>query len=265
MAGWVSLDTQTAKRRNREWIATRLIVGLYDVNEAGTKTVTPVRTKVALGTAIGDVWAVPAGIAVALGLLIKIVNTDSVVRTASVYLIEPSQTAASVARTIFNDEISPGEHVAIRIPYTLAASATIRGLASAASVVTVHVHALTLNAQLAGVRLRVIEGVALTASLATLYTCNQAPFNDVEHAILLSATLCNTDAVLARRPEVHLVPSAGSAGVSNQIWKSELFPRETGWSDDGDDIEPGDFIQAKASVTDVVSARLTILEALVTP
>ncbi len=252
---WVADDEQTAARRNREAIL-RAITGvpIYDVDDALSVTLTPVVTRAELGSSIGDVWAVPSGIAAAVVTKIAITNTDSSAHAVSLYLIEPGQTVASVARSIVLDTVQPGETVTIGVPIVLDAEATIRGLAASGSVVGVTVTALTFDDQPTGLALKVVEGVALTGALATLYT---APAG--EQAIVLSALICNTDST-SRRPEVHVVPSGGSADVDNQVWKDALVSKETANVAGGESLAAGDFIQGKASVTSVVSARLSIVE-----
>src|SRR3954464_10746920 len=121
---WATNDILPAERLNRAAIIGRLQAPLYDVDDALAVTVTPVKAGVTLGTSIGDVYAVGAGIGAFVVTSITITNTDTVARTASLYLIEPTQTAASVARTIFNDSLYPGQGITIRVPYFLAAQAT---------------------------------------------------------------------------------------------------------------------------------------------
>lgn len=251
---WTTGDNQSQERRNREAIIGRLGVPLYDVDNLSAITLVQRVALAQLQTAIGDIWAVPSGIAAALVTTIKITNTDSVARTPLIYFIEPGQTAASVARSIWLDELQAGETVSIRMPFILAASAVIRGLcAAAADVISVRVDAITFADQPAGMTLKVVEGIAMTNALATVYTCPG------QQAILLSLVMCNTDAS-ARTPEVHVVPSAGAAAVSNQIWKNQLNAKESVFIDDYHILGSGDFIRQKASVTAVVSARYSILE-----
>lgn len=252
---WETGDTMHPERRNREAVIGRLLMPLYDVDDSDVITLTPVTQGVVLGSTIGTIWTVPAsGIVGALVTSISLLNTDSVARYAYLYLVEPGATAASVARTIFLDQLQPGERVSIRVPITLAPGALIRGLAEVASYVSVRVDATTFVDQPTGLTLKVVEGVALTDSLVTIYTCPA-----VQQALLLSAIMCNTDAS-SRVPELHVIPSGDVAVVANQIWKDTLVARETAALDDVLSLEAGGFIQAKASVTGVGSLRLSILE-----
>lgn len=251
---WTTGDTQKQERRNREAILGRLFTPLYDVNEASTVTLTPVVASAQLQTSIGDIWAVPAGIAAALVTGVLITNTDSVARTPLIYFIEPGQTAASVARSIWLNPVQPGESVSIRVPLILAASAVIRGLCATADVISVRVNALTFADQPGGLTLKVIEGIALTNALVTEYTCPA-----IQQAILLSAVLCNTDSS-AHTPELYVVPNAGAAAVSNQIWNGPVVAQESVFMDDYHSMAAGDFIRAKADTGALVSARFSILE-----
>lgn len=250
---WATNDTLKQERLNRMAIIGRLSMPLYDVDDALAVTLTPVKAAVALDTSLGDVYAVPGSIGAAVVTSITITNTDSATRTASLYLIEPAASAASVARTIYTDTLYAGQSVTIRVPYILAASATIRGIASAAAVVSVAVSGLIYAAQPAGLTLKVIEGVALGTSLSTIYTATGT------RAILLAATLCNTD-TLARTPALHLVPSGGSAQAANRVWSQALLGKETGFYEGLDVMASGDFIRASASTASVVSLRLSVLE-----
>lgn len=254
---WANNDVQTRFRRNREAIATRLLYPFFDTDDAAAVTLTPVVTRVALGTSIGVVWSVPGGLHAAVIGAISITNTHTASVTVSLYAIEPGQTTASVARTIFNNPLGPGETVTLDLPITMASSSSIRGLATVGSVVNVRVDALTFASQPAGLNLRVIEGVALTTSLsAALYTCPGAP---TQHSVLLSAILCNTDSA-TRTPELYLVPPAGSAGVSNIIFDQALVAQESAGMDTPYIVEQGAFFQTKGSVSSVMSLRLSVLE-----
>lgn len=255
---WGSQDRQWKERRNREAIIGRLLYPVYEVDNTLATTLTPVVARVALAAAIGDVWSVHAGIYAALVQTITIVNTDTVSRTPLIYMIEPGQSAASVARTIWADPLVPGERVSIRVPFFMAAGAVIRGLGSAASVISVRVDALTFATQPAGLNLKIIEGAALGTTTATYYTC---PSTGVAHAVLLASILCNTDTV-QRTPEINLVPSGGGVAVSNQVWKDSMQPSEGVFLDEPLIILPGATVQAKASVAAVVAARFTVLELL---
>jgi hypothetical protein len=250
---WKTNDTLRQERLNRMAIIGRMAMPLYDVDNALAVTVTPVKAGVALDTTIGDIYAVASGIGAFVMTSITITNTDTATRTASVYLIEPGSSAASVARTIFNDTLYAGQSTTIRVPYILAATATIRGIASVTGVVSVSVSGLVYAAQPAGLTLKVVEGVALGTSLATIYT---AP----SRAILLAATLCNTDTA-ARTPALYIVPSGGSAQAANRVWSQALLAKETGIYEGLDVMASGDFIRASASTASVVSLRLSILEA----
>jgi len=253
---WASADTQTRFRRNRESIAARLSYPLYDVNEAGTSTLISVAARALIDTVITTIWSVPGGIASALVHSITLLNTSTTTAQAvTIYCIEPGQTAASVARTIYADTIEPNETVVIEIPITLAASAVVRAIASPTSnVVSARVDAMTLADVPAGLVLKVIEGISLTGSLATLYTCP-----GIQEAVLLSAILCNTDTV-ERTPDMHIIQSAGSATVTNKVFQEPLQTKVSAFIDTPFILASGDFIQAKGSVTSVISARLSVLE-----
>lgn len=245
-------DVLRQEKLNRGAIIGRLSTPVYDVDDSLATTVTAVKATVALDTTLGDVYAVGSGIAAAVLTSITITNTDTATRTASVYLIEPASSAASVARTIFNNPLFGGQSVTIQIPYILAATATVRGIASVTGVVTVRVNGLVFASQPAGLTLKVLEGVSLGTSLSTIYT---AP----SQAILLAATLCNTDSA-TRTPALYIVPNGGSAQASNRIWAQALLAKQSGFHEGRDAMASGDFIRASASVTSVVSLRLSVLE-----
>lgn len=258
MSLWDSLDTQTKERRNREAIIGRLLgIPLYDVDDAlaVTLTATPV-DGVALASSNTTYYTVPAsGVAVSAILGITLVNSDSVARAVSLYLVE-SGGSAGVATQIFAATLQPGERVSLEGPWFLAASGTLVASAAAAAVVSLRADVLEFDAQPAGLTLKVIDGASLGASATTYYT---VPGSGVTHAVLLATTLCNGDTV-SRRPHVHVIPSGGSAVVANRIWFDELVTKETALFSRFEVLEPGDFIQALASSAGAIGARFTVLE-----
>lgn len=94
-----------------------------------------VGTPAALGTSSSTLETITAA---NIGILKEILlcNTDSVARTATIYLV-PSGGSPAAANTILAARsLAAGELLAIGLSSLLAAGDTIRGLASAASVVS---------------------------------------------------------------------------------------------------------------------------------
>ena len=96
-----------------------------------------------------------------------------------------------------------------------------------------------------------VQGILLTGSLATLYTVPGATT-----AVVRSITLCDTDASV-RTVTLHLIASGDTAADKNQILDAfSLGAGETVILDSLFVLMTGDFIQAMASVTAVVSIRV---------
>lgn len=255
---WSTNDIHRQERLNRGFIIGRLVgLPIYDVDDALAVTLT---AKPLDGVAVANVsttyYAVPgAGVAVSEILSVTITNTDATARAVNVYLVENGG-AAGVATSIFADTLQAGERVTLEGPWFLGPSDTLRASAAAAAVVSLRAEILEYAAQPAGLTLKVINGAALGAAVATYYA---VPGAGVTHAVLLATTLCNTDAA-SRTPHVHVIPSAGAAAVANRVWSDALVTKESAIFAQREVLEPGDFIQAKADAGAVVSARFTVLE-----
>lgn len=102
---------------------------------------------------------------------------------------------------------------------------------------------------------RLIAGSALTGALVTYYTVPAAITTIVKELIL-----CNTD-VIVNTVVLHIIPSAGSALVANQIFKNiSLQAGETKIFGLSQVLSAGAFVQASASVAAVVSLTISGVE-----
>lgn len=102
---------------------------------------------------------------------------------------------------------------------------------------------------------KLIAGSALTNALATYYTAATA-----YGAILKELMLVNTDTV-ARTVTVHIIPTAGTAGVPSTILSGEtLQPGEQRVYSLSSVIPNGSFIQALASTGAVVALSASGVE-----
>lgn len=102
---------------------------------------------------------------------------------------------------------------------------------------------------------RLIAGSALTGSLATYYTTPAATTTIVKEIVL-----CNTDTA-ARTVDLHVIPSAGSGAVANQILQDlALQAGETKIFSLSQVLPAGTFIQALASTAAVVSINASGVE-----
>ncbi len=113
---------------------------------------------------------------------------------------------------------------------------------------------------------RAVATALLTDTAATLYTSTgkSTPIGAICRSKIQNIVFCNTDSS-ARTITVYLITSGGTAGASNTILSAKsLAAGETYIFDCGDGIAManGDFIQGKASVTNVVTHRISLTEYL---
>jgi len=102
---------------------------------------------------------------------------------------------------------------------------------------------------------RLVGGSALTGALATYYTVPAATVTIIKEFVL-----CNTDSA-ARTIDAHVIPSAGSAVVANQIFQDlTLQAGETKIFSLSQVLPAGSFLQASASVAAVVSMNVSGVE-----
>ena len=100
---------------------------------------------------------------------------------------------------------------------------------------------------------RLINGVALTASLATYYTVPST----VLSATAKQLVVCNTDSV-SHTFTYEVIPSGGTAGVAATMFSSvTLQPHQTSIFGLTDVMAVGTFIQASADTAAVVSLTLS--------
>lgn len=261
MAAWTDGDNMSPKRRNREWIMTRLVAPAYDINNGGSVTA---ESKSIDGdeivTSESTRYTAGAGVTVAIVHSLTICNNDSVPNQASVHIV-PAGGSRQVANCIFDDELPVGDTVSLLGPWFMDPLDTIRNISATASTqeLAMRGEALELTGAIDGVTLKVVDGVALTGSFATYYTC---PTSLVQHA-LVWVTICNTDSA-NRTVQVQIRPSGSSndAGRQNVI-NDTLFAGETlilGGPTSPYVLEPGDQIRAFAGATGVVSIRVSAVE-----
>lgn len=102
---------------------------------------------------------------------------------------------------------------------------------------------------------RLVAGSALTAVLATYYTVPAATTTIIKEILF-----CNTDTA-ARTVAAHIIPSAGSALVANQIFQDTVLQAgETKIFSLSQVLPAGSFLQALASVAAVVSITASGVE-----
>lgn len=102
---------------------------------------------------------------------------------------------------------------------------------------------------------KLIPGTLLTTSLATLYATPESNITKVFEIVL-----CNTDATQTVGVDIHFVDSGDGAGAKNKTFSEgvgglNLAPLETKVIGLEQRMTAGDSIQAKASVTSLVSIR----------
>lgn len=108
-----------------------------------------------------------------------------------------------------------------------------------------------LNPPIRLVPIEMCPGTLLTASNAVLYTVDTG-----DQVMLDTITICNTD-TSSRTITLHLVPSGGSPSVANAIiYAVNIFANETKIIKPAAVLLAGYTVQAKASLTSVVSIRL---------
>lgn len=261
MSGWTDGDNMTDKRRNREWIATRLLTPTYDINSGGTVTAAakPV-DGVAVTTGEATHYTASASCTVAVVQAIRITNNDTSDNQVSVHLI-PNGGSRQVANRIVSDTLTASDSLTLRGPWFVDPSDTLRSISSGATGTDVALRAevLELTGMPAGTTLIVDDGDALTNAYATYYTC---PASNVQHSNVVAITICNTDSS-DRVVNVQVIPSGQSASDARMVFADTVWAGETvivGGADDPIVLEPGDFIQAKAATGSVVSLRVTALE-----
>lgn len=262
---WLTGDTQFARRRNREAILGRLQVPLFDVNQAGTHTVNPksIRHVGLLPTSAAVVYTAPAtaGSVVVLHS-ITITNVSATPRQAVLFLVAPAGSANNPS-TIFGDDLAAGETVTLRGPWFLAPSASIRAQAAATLAIAFNAQALEFDSQPSGQTLKVVEGVLMDTTGVIPYFA-PAPSASFVHAVVLAITICNLDSS-SRLVTIYDCPDGGSIQDDHVIFKADVAAKETVILDTPLILLPlviggGAHIVGKASVTDVVSMRLTVIE-----
>lgn len=103
---------------------------------------------------------------------------------------------------------------------------------------------------------KLVAPILLTDSLVTLHTTAANTIDKV-----YSITLCNTSATVTTGVDFHIVDSGGSAGPLNQMFSDgpngiNMAPGETVQIGGEYRMTAGDFIQAKAETTGIVSIRV---------
>jgi hypothetical protein len=258
---WLDGDNQTEKRRNRESVPIRLLHPVFDIANGGSVTAT-VKSVDGDDVVSGETthYTASTGISAAIVYSITLANNQAASRQASVHLIE-SGGSRTVANRIFSDSLAAGETVVLQGPWFLDPSDTIRSISSdaAANEVGLRAEVLELASAVSGVTFKVIDGVALTTSIASQYAC---PSSNVQHADVVAITLCNTDSS-ARTATVEIRPSGGSQTDRQNVMAQSLFAGESVIAfgvDQAIVLEPSDAVYAKASTGAVVSCRVTVVE-----
>lgn len=254
-SAWAFQDPQTRQRRNREWIIGRSRVPLFDVDLNDALSVTPVSVSGAvLTTSNASLYTVPAsGVTVAQIASITVTNFSGSARVVNIYL----GASAVLANQIWGDTLQPGETIIIGGPFYLAASNVLFASSDANTAVTVTAEVLEFKTQPSGLTLKIINGVLLTGSAATLYT---VPASGVRQALVMGVHLFNSHTG-DLTPTIHRVKSGGSVGSSTIVFSGAMFTKETVNFAGPFTLGPNDFISGLASTTNLISARLAVVEA----
>lgn len=102
------------------------------------------------------------------------------------------------------------------------------------------------------------EPTLLTASAASYY---QAPSN--KRVMITKVTVSNTDTANARTFDIHVVPSGDTATSTNKLVTEKVLDEKesiSAYQVEGQILNPGDSIHAKASVASVVSLMISGVE-----
>jgi hypothetical protein len=104
----------------------------------------------------------------------------------------------------------------------------------------------------------------LTAASATLYTAPSVttPLGATQKALLTSIIFCNTD-VAARTVTFYLIESGGAVADNRAMWKDVSIPAKTTMTFEPQTpipLESGETVRGLASVTTVVTYRVSVIE-----
>lgn len=263
-SAYATADVQWEERRNREWIAGRLRYPVYDIDVDDTVTVTPITVDGDdVITSVTTHYTVPgSGVTVAMLQRITVCNGSATARAFNLHLVE-SGGSRTVSNRIWADTLGAGVTAVITGPFFLSPSDTLQSIGTGMSADDIGLRAevLELATQPAGMTLAHattngsgIEGAALTGSSATYYT---APAS--KKTVVLNLTLCNTDTA-ARTPTVYVIESGGSVAGKKTVIAQALAAGKSLLFDEPLVLDPGDTIRGLASVTAVVSLRVTAVE-----
>jgi len=260
MAGWATGDNHTEKRRNREWGPLRLLMPVFDIANGGSVTASAAPADgnyVTTGEATH--YTAGSGISVSVIKNITITNHEAGSNTARVHLV-PNGGSRQAANAIYFGTLYLKETVSLSGPFFIDPSDTVRSISSDASGtdLSLRIDYEEWTGHPAGVTCIVDDGDALTTSFATYYTC---PASNVQHsnAIVLA---CNTHTA-AVDVEIAVIPSGQAQANRYNIFTGSLRAGDTLFMGDVLEpfiLEPGDFIQAKASTGAVVAFRVTPVE-----
>jgi len=261
---WADADNMTAARRNRESIIGRLWMPIYDVDNSSVVTVTAVSVDGDdIITSETTHYTVPgSGVVMAVLQRITVCNSSLNPRACSIHLIE-SGGSRTVANRIYSAYVPAGSTVTIEGPFFLSASDTLRtiGLGMSANNIGLRAEVLEFAAQPTGVTLAHettngsgIEGAALTETSAIYYTAPAA-----KKTVAMNITVCNTDSS-ARTVTVYIVESGGVVAGAKQVIRQSVPAGASVMLDGPFVLDPGDTIRGLASLTAVVSIRITPVE-----
>lgn len=255
MSGWAHADTMHARRRNREWILGRLVHPVFDHDEANDVTATAVTIQG--DDIIGSLTThFTATGAVAVIHRLHLTNNDTSENHAAVYLV-PSAGSAGVASVIYFDRLFPGQSVTLEGPWFIEAGDTLQSISTTAGAgeVALRGEGLELDSVVPFVGLGVVDGVALTNSLSSIYA---APSSDVADALVAAVTVCNSN-VVPHVVTIEIRPNGGSQQARQNVLRQSLLSGETVIVG-GFTLKPGDTIYAMADTGGVVSCRPTPVE-----
>lgn len=229
---------------------------IYDIAQGGSVTLEATRGAGVLATLAGaTVYSVPGTTTVSWVDSITLINTDSVTRTASLYIVDAAA-SADLSHLIYSRPVLPYYPVEIVGPWFIGTNGYVFCTASANSVVAVTADVMEFGTHPAGLLLPGNGPSTLTTSAVTAYT---VPSSGVEHAVHLSTTIYNSDSV-ARRVVVYRSTSA-SPGVKDVIFGRDMPSLSTSvFPSRPKVLNPGDKLIGLASANSVVSIRHTVME-----
>ena len=248
--GWATNDVLRQERLNRDWIVARLMMPVYDVDDALSGTVdanviTPddvinsITTHYTVGaTARGLAW-------------LNVVNWDGSLRNVVLHVV-PNGGGPDYTTVVFQRNMPPSSYARIG-PIVLTAGATIQSSSDTATAdkVILRGEVLELEANPAGMTITGARVGATTTNVA-LYTCPS-----VTHA-LASIMITNTDT--SPRDTAIYIDRGGAGLVTKDGVMRRLMPGQTSLCTEWHVLNTGDVVYVYGEANNVVGARISVVE-----